>query len=148
MKLPAIRGMNGELSERFGRDVVRAELWPVSPGQRLELTLVSSGSAQTLVGVYLGTNGKLQDGDFTGSYLRFLAQPGETGGTAEILIVETDGFVRFYNCWGRTGVNCLSDNSGMILEDRDDGWVRYSCNNISPDPTFDDLVFDNRLAGT
>ena len=148
MKLPAIRGMNGELSERLGRDVVRAELWPVSPGQRLELRLLSRGTAPFPIGVFVGTNGTLQDGEFIASYIKFLADPGETGGTAEVLIVETDGFVRFYNCWGRDGAICLQDVSGMILEDRDDGWARYSCNNVSSDPSFDDLVFNIRLVGT
>jgi hypothetical protein len=143
-KLPG-RTLNQELSESVGREVVKIEALPVSDGQPIRL-LIESCSSTWRQGVRFVTAGLLSVNGVKAPQLDLWIDTAPP--SVEILCEQTDGLVRFYNIWQsgrRPGVESRSATSGMVVEVLDDGWRRYSCNDIGFDPEFTKLVFRVRI---
>jgi hypothetical protein len=138
---PPRRTLNDELSEAFGRDVVKIEALPIAAGQSAHLVLEGSASSWRQ-GVRFVTEGVLRVAGVEAPQLDIWTDTAPP--TVEVSCLKTDGLLRFYNIWQsgrRPGVESRSATSGMLVEDLGDGWRRYSCNDIGLEPDFEKLVF-------
>lgn len=130
----------------MGREVVKIEALPIAAGQSAHLVLEGSESPWRQ-GVRFVTEGLLRVAGVEAPQLDIWMDTAPP--SVEISCVETDGLLRFYNIWQsgrRPGVESRSATSGMLVENLDDGWRRYACNDIGVEPDFGRLVF--RLAIT
>lgn len=145
--LPTSRVLNASLSTAAEQEIVKIEVVPVKPGQRLSLTFEGVGSPWRQ-GVWLATNGTLFIAGQSASQL--VVWQDSAPREVEITVEETDGLLRFYNIWdshrGLGPFESQSATSGCMRRDRVDGSVEYSCNDIGKDPTFNSLVFSLRFA--
>ena len=118
------------------------EALPIVSGQfiRLVIDMVQSPWRQ---GVWLGTDGVLRVADSADS--QFVVWSDTAPAEVRIQCESTDGLLRFYNVWdshrGYQPYESQSATSGMLVEELDDGWIRYSCNDIGANPDFQKLVF-------
>ena len=63
----------------------------------------------------------------------------------DVEVEASDGLLRFYNIWdsgrGKGSFESQSATSGMLVEQLDDGSLRYACNDIGAGSDFDKLIF-------
>jgi hypothetical protein len=114
---------------------------PVAAGKSAHVVLERSDS-RWRQGVRLVTDGVLRVAGLEAPQLDLWIDTAPPA--VEVECVQTDGLLRFYNIWqsGRhPGVESRSATSGMVVEDLDDGWRRYSCSDIGANPDFEKLVF-------
>jgi hypothetical protein len=136
------RILSKSLAGPGGEPAIMIEALPIVAGQQVLLRFDSAHSGWRQ-GVFMATAGMLATADTRSSQLILWndTAPAETS----IAVVETDGRLVLYNVWdsgrGRGRFESQSHTSGMIVEERPDGWLRYSCTDIGVEPDFGRLVF-------
>jgi hypothetical protein len=139
--VPKKRAINPHLAEVGVSDVVMIDVLSVVDGALIRVVFEAVDSPWRQ-GVWLATDGVLRVNDVESDQLTLWEDTAP--GVVEIEIVETDGFLTFYNVWdsGRYPHHeSQSATSGMVVSDVGDGRSRYACNDIGYDPTFEKLVF-------
>lgn len=124
------------------REVVLIESLTCTAGDRFSLTF-ESVDPRWRQGVWLAVDGELAVAGQTSSQLVLWRDTAPRRVTFEVKSTD-DGLLRLYNVWdsGRGGGpwESQSHTSGMVREVVAGG-IRFHCSDISPDPTFDALVF-------
>ena len=144
--LPSERRLNPSLTDALGRDVVLFDIRSITQRSRIQLHLESSDSPWRQ-GVWLATAGTLMHNGVSSPQLVFWIDTAPE--VVEIGVGATDGYLRLYNVWdsgrGLGDFESQSYTSGMLIDEVEPGVVRYRCNDIGLDPTFDNLVFTIRI---
>ena len=148
MRQPAYRIPNRELAEATGKDVIQLDVVPVAAGDLVEVRIGSTNSARGYPqGVWLGTEGVLHLPQVGARANQFVLWAATAPPVVPVGVEETDGLLRVYNVWDRTGIgdglryNSLLRTSGMLRTDHRDGSIEYRCNDSGFDPPFDSIVF-------
>jgi hypothetical protein len=142
---PQRRVLSRHLTDLTGHEVVKIEAIPIAGGQVVSLQFVSTQSPWRQ-GVCLITAGQLEVAGNSSSQLTIWKDtaPDEV----QVSVIATDGFLRFYNVWdsGRgLAQESQAHTSGMRCTEVD-GWRRYECSDIAPEPRFDKLIFHIRVS--
>ena len=125
-----------------GEPAIKIEALPIVAGKQVLLRFDSVHS-RWRQGVFMATEGILAIADTRSSQLVLWSDT--ASGESSVAVVETDGLLVLYNVWdsgrGRGRLESQSETSGMLVEERPDGWLRYSCTDIGVEPDFGRLVF-------
>lgn len=140
MQLPG-RSLNPTLTTP-DREVGLIETVPCSAGDRFSLRF-ESFEPRWRQGVWLAVEGELLVEDQTAD--QFVLWRDSAPEEVQIKVRSTDdGLMRLYNVWdsgrGLGSYESQSHTSGMIREAIEGGF-RYGCSDISPEPSFEALVF-------
>jgi hypothetical protein len=123
-----------------------AQVWmidtlPCGPGDRFRVTFEGE-DGRWRHGIRLMVDGALTVGEATADQVLLWT---DTAPNQVMIKVDrtSDGLLRLYNVWdsgrGRREESQAA-TSGMLREETHAGW-RYRCSDISPQPTFDALIF-------
>ena len=147
--VPKERVINSHLSEVGHAAVVMIDVLSVMEGSVVRIVFESVDSPWRQ-GIWLATSGALRVNDVESEQLTLWQDTAPQ--VVEVEIVDTDGVLTFYNVWdsgrypgyesqGLTLGESQSATSGMVVSEVGDGRLRYGCNDIGYDPTFEKLVF-------
>jgi hypothetical protein len=141
MKLPNLPVFNRLLTAALGSPVVKLDVIPVSPGERLRVTFVAK-SGEWRHGIWVGVDGELEIAGRRSDQFEIWTDTSPP--SFEIVVVATsDGLLRLYNIWdSQRGLRRESQSatSGMLKEARGTS-VIYRANAIGSPADFAGLVF-------
>ena len=122
--------------------MLRVDVLTIDVGDEVVVTF-DSANERWRQGVWLGTEGLLRVGDYTGAQVVLWRDAAPRAVPLEVL--GTDGLLRLYNVWdsgrGLGPYESQSATSGMLVEEVSGGRRSYRCNDIGLDPQFDSVVF-------
>lgn len=142
MLLPNERVLNSRLSGGRHGDVVKIEVLRVRVGDLVTVRFLGTSSSWRQ-GVWLAAGGVLS---VAGQLVPQVVLWTDTApDEVDLTVVETDGFLRFYNVWdsgrGLGPFESQSATSGMLVRDG-----VYRCSDIASEPAFDRLKFSVEVA--
>ena len=127
-----------------GKTIQMVDKVQIQKVHNMELTFESVNS-KWVQGVYLSTNGKFTVNEKAFD-ISIVLWENSAPKTVPIMVESKDGILSVKNVWDvGDGVMESWHNGAAMIVEREEGLIRYLCNDGQPDDDFDDLIFSISL---